>query len=329
MKIAIIGAGLAGLTLAHKLKAHAEVTIFEKSRGLGGRIATRYADPYQFDHGTQHFTAYHDSFRAFIQPMVEAGVIAPWHARFVEMSRNKVLSRRTWTGENIHYVGMPKMNAIGRYLAEGLEVVGSCRIETMAQHADSQWELTDDTGEHRGSYDWVISTAPPEQAYDLLPDSFAYKASLPQSKLLGCFALMLGFAEPLPLEFDAALVKQADISWMSVNSSKPGREETSFSLLVHATNRWAEAHMEDDPAQVQAHLLQEVSSIIEHDVSKADHIALHRWRYANIKKQTGPRGLVDEKNRLAACGDWCIQGRVEAAYLSAEYTAEAVLDSLN
>ena len=42
-KIAIIGAGLAGLTLARALPAHAEVTLFEKSRGIGGRMATRYA----------------------------------------------------------------------------------------------------------------------------------------------------------------------------------------------------------------------------------------------------------------------------------------------
>jgi predicted NAD/FAD-dependent oxidoreductase len=44
---------------------------------------------------------------------------------------------------------------------------------------------------------------------------------------------------------------------------------------------------------------------------------LHRWRYANVGNEESELTLVDDKNRLAACGDWCSEGRVEAAYLSA------------
>ncbi|MFZ9092741.1 MAG: NAD(P)-binding protein [Planctomycetaceae bacterium] len=41
--VAIIGAGLSGLTLANRLQNRAEVTVFEKSGGFGGRMATRHA----------------------------------------------------------------------------------------------------------------------------------------------------------------------------------------------------------------------------------------------------------------------------------------------
>ena len=75
MKIAIIGAGLSGLTIALKLKNFADITIFDKSRGAGGRICTRYAEPYVFDHGAQFFIARSNKFKKFLEPMIEAGVI--------------------------------------------------------------------------------------------------------------------------------------------------------------------------------------------------------------------------------------------------------------
>ena len=65
MKIAIIGAGIAGLTCAHMLKKYNPI-IFEKSRGIGGRLATRYSDQYQFDHGAQYFTVKDKEFDKFL-----------------------------------------------------------------------------------------------------------------------------------------------------------------------------------------------------------------------------------------------------------------------
>lgn len=55
---------------------------------------------------------------------------------------------------------------------------------------------------------------------------------------------------------------------------------------------------------------------------KAEHIDLHRWRYANIHKQSGEPALIDMNHRLAAIGDWCIQGRIESAFFSAMQAAE-------
>ena len=70
LNIAVIGSGMAGLTLAKQLGAHADVTIFEKSRGLGGRMATRYANDFVFDHGAQFFVAKTPMFRQFLSPLI-------------------------------------------------------------------------------------------------------------------------------------------------------------------------------------------------------------------------------------------------------------------
>ncbi len=70
MHIAIIGTGLSGLTVAGLLKSAANITLFEKSCGVGGRMATRYAEPYSFDYGAQFFTAKTRPFQAFILEQV-------------------------------------------------------------------------------------------------------------------------------------------------------------------------------------------------------------------------------------------------------------------
>src|SRR5260370_14489795 len=53
--VAIIGAGCSGLAAAHELRdAGYSVTLFEKSRDVGGRAATRKQQGFVYDHGAQY-----------------------------------------------------------------------------------------------------------------------------------------------------------------------------------------------------------------------------------------------------------------------------------
>lgn len=306
--------------LAHRLKARASVTVFEKSRGVSGRMSTRYTERYQFDHGTQFFTARTDTFRSFLQPLIAQGVVARWDAAFVELNRGATISKRQW-GENFpHYVAVPGMSHLGKYLVTDLDVRLRTRVAEIGA-TDRGWLLLSATGDRLGEYDWVVSTVPPAQAGELLPTSFCHLPNLKKIKMVGCYALLLGMQSPIQLPWQAALVQDADISWISVNRSKPGRSG-GFCLLVHATNAWSENHIGDDVGEVKKHLVQETSDLLGHDVTNADYCTVHRWRYANIEKQDGPVAYVDEERSLAACGDWCIQGRVEAAFTSATSLAD-------
>ena len=254
--------------------------------------------------------------------MVGAHVIANWTPVFAELDRDRVLSQRPWDDDYPHYVAQPSMNSLGAHLARDIDVGGATQVAHVVR-TDNTWALQDVESASLGSFDWVVSTAPAAQTAQLLPPEFAYRNRVQSAKLLGCYALMLGFAAPLPLDWQTALVRNADISWISVNSSKPGRPD-AFSLVVHSTNRWAEAHMEDELSDVEQHLLAEVSMVIGHDASQADYRRVHRWRYANIDKQSGEPSLVDADNQLAACGDWCVRGRVEAAFTSAMSLADRI-----
>ena len=245
--------------------------------------------------------------------MIEAGVIQSWNAKFVEIKKDKIISRRQWDNDNPHYVGSPTMSSIGKYLSQDLNV--QLNSEISINRSKDHWQIVDKEGSDQGVFDWVISTAPVSQSAILLPVDFKFHETLLSRKMMGCFSLMIGFDDSLNLAWEAALVSEADISWISVNSSKPGRNG-SFTLLVHSTNSWAEENINQEKDAVIEHLMNETSKIIGKKVYDANHIDLHRWKYANIKKQDVESPFIDENNQLAACGDWCIKGRIESAFLS-------------
>lgn len=326
-KIAIIGAGLSGLSLAQKLKTTADVTIFEKASGASGRMATRLAGEYEFDHGAQFFIAKTPEFEAFIQSLLEAKIIERWDANFVEINKQTIISGRQWNADNPHYIGAKRMNQIGKYLAKGLTLKLNTEVAPLKQQINAKWPLQDSDGNDLGAFDWVISTAPAKQSSILLPSFFSPQKRLKATKMLGCFALMLGLENDPDLPWQAAVVKEADISWIALNSHKPGRPKATC-LIAQSTNNWAATNSEMDHGHVIKHMQQELLEITGHDFSNANHTALHHWRYANIEKQQGPPYLLDKANQLAACGDWCIMGRMESAYLSAHHLHQSLVDAI-
>jgi len=320
--VAVIGAGLAGCTVAHHLSEIASVKLFEKSKSLGGRIATRVSCDHQFDHGAQFFTARSSDFKDFLTPLVDAGCVARWDARFAEFDGAQLIRQTEWGGSPSHWVGMPTMSGFVERLSNGLDCVFDVEVARVEKEKD-RWILFDAQGNLLGDYDWIILTAPAPQTHNLLPNEISFKTQVGLIKMLGCYSLMLGYRHAVNLPFDAALVKNASISWISVNSSKPNRK--NFSILVHSTNRWAEQNMNTDLAEVQEKLFEFTSEILGFNVKSADYIETKRWRFANSIRQTDQPFFLDRSNQVASCGDWCIRGRIEAAFLSAKKLAVDLL----
>ncbi|MBC7822907.1 MAG: FAD-dependent oxidoreductase, partial [Candidatus Parcubacteria bacterium] len=69
--IAVIGAGVAGLTCAQQLhQAGYRVVVIEKSRGMGGRLATRRLQGTHADHGVCYLKPKDDRFKALITTLL-------------------------------------------------------------------------------------------------------------------------------------------------------------------------------------------------------------------------------------------------------------------
>ena len=237
------------------------------------------------------------------------------------LARRRFYERR-WDDAHPHYVGCPGMNALPKALADGLTV----RLETRIEHARydaGAWTLRTGDGATFDGFDWLICTQPSPQVLSVVGPDSALSERAQSATMKACFALMLGFEHPIETRFDAARVLEADISWISVNSSKPGRSD-DFALLVHATNAWADANLELDLDVAKSHMLDQLHRVSGIDGSAAAVQQIHRWRYANADSQPGPDYFIDRDSQLAACGDWFIRGRVEAAFRSAMSLAREI-----
>lgn len=323
MKIAIIGAGIAGLTLAQQLKSYAEITVFEKSRGVGGRMATRTAGEFQFDHGVQHFTARSKPFRAFLQPFLHTNVVQFWKPLLLTLEVGQEPYKRDWF--EAHYVGTPVMTSLAKTLAQDIDIRLQTKVTAVSK--DHQfWQInTQDaagTSQLHEHFDWVLYAIPAPQVAKLLPAEFAEQIALDKVSMTPCFSLMLGMQEALKLNFAAAKVQRSAISWISVNSARPQRD-TGYSLLVHTDPAWSQAHIEHDPNQLQAELIQTLVQLLNQDIQPT-HAALHRWLYAGTSTPLGQDYWLNTDQRIGLCGDWCISERVESAVLSSLRLAEKI-----
>jgi predicted NAD/FAD-dependent oxidoreductase len=321
-KVAIIGAGVAGLSAARRLCASAETVLFEKSRGPGGRLAHRRAEPFGFDFGAQFITARDPVFRAEIERLAAAGIVAPWRCRFVEIERDRIVSARHWDEEKPHFVGVGRMTSLAAAWAAGLDLRRTIHISALHPQAKG-WRLLDKDGSDHGPFDFLILAIPAAQAADLLPPGTPLKGFAQNTRMKGCFALMLGFDELPDLGYDAAMIRQSPLSWLSVSRSRPG-QEGGAGLLLLSDNDWADRHIEEPPDDIVLRLHEALHALVG-ELGAPRHSDLHRWRYANCDRQVGPASLIDADNRLGLCGDWTSHGRVEAAFLSGVQVAEQFL----
>ncbi|KQW29538.1 hypothetical protein ASC71_14060 [Rhizobium sp. Root1240] len=317
--IAIIGAGLAGLTLGQRLKPQANVTIFEKSRGLGGRMATRRREECAFDHGAQYFTARSERFRTLVREAMIAGSLAEWPAAVPTLTGPAQLATDGRSGE-ARYVGAPAMTGLANHMARGLEIQREITITPLISE-ENGWRLRDQDQRDLGRFDLVISTAPAPQTARLMPQAFSGHAALAEVRLSGCFTLMIGLEIAPQLGFEAARIDDEILSFMAVNSTKPGRPGKP-ALVVHSRNDWAEANLESDRGAVTEQMLASLENRTGVNFRQAPWIDLHRWRFANVEQAAGEPFLFDPALGLGACGDWCIGNRVEAAFQSASALAD-------
>ncbi|MGC4408391.1 amine oxidoreductase [Rhizobium rosettiformans] len=322
--IAIIGAGIAGITLGRNLSGLADITVFEKSRGLGGRMANRRREGFSFDHGAQYFTARSPAFKAAAEQAVAQGHADIWPRAVHTLTTNGLVADSRPTEPR--YIGIPGMSGFANGLAEGLEIRKEASVARLAPSGNG-WALSDNEDRHLGHFDLVISTAPAPQTIRLMPETFSAHAALKTVKMSGCFTLMIGLDAQLDLGFEAARIEDPVLSWIAIEASKPGRSEKT-ALTIHSRNDWAEANLERDRGEVQAEMLQSLKRLLGKNFSTPAWLDLHRWRYANVERPVGQPFLFDPALGLGACGDWCLGNRVEAAVESALALSEILIARL-
>lgn len=298
--VAIIGAGIAGLSCAQQLDSSGyAVTIFEKSARLCGRSATRIRGDHRFDHGAQYLTANHDPFRTFVERGLSQGSIGLWKPR-------------SFTGDS-HvpwFVGTPGMSSLG----DVFSVRDAVRTNTLVneiRRSDDAWTVRGTSGETNFSetFDQVVVATPSRQATDILradgdphsPGAAELNVMADEIKhisMLPCWTVMLVvdklFGARWPYDVLHTRGRDSDldrcaVGWLANNSSKPHRphHKQTHDWVVQSSPSWAEARLEDDPRQVARELITEVEKRLGVELrSFVRDCVAHRWRFARVARKS-------------------------------------------
>lgn len=318
--IAIIGAGIAGLSCAVRLKSLGhQVEVFEKGRGPAGRMSTKRGDDWTADHGAQYFTARDPLFIKQVEQWLAEGVAAPWSPDL------KVFEAGQWQAsqsKDVRYVGIPGMNAPAKQLAKDLMIHSSQTIDSL-KHKDGKWYLhSAESGDIAQAFDELILAIPGPQAFTLAQHiDTEIKALTENSNMKGCWTIMARFKEKQNVPFDAAFVNRELISWISRNLSKPARKGLE-SWTIHANADWSQEFIELDKEQVTEQMLA-CAKKVGLDCTSAD-IAIHRWRYASGSTTSAPGFYINPALHIGVCGDWLNGGRVEGGWLSGYQLANRI-----
>ncbi|WP_119394807.1 NAD(P)/FAD-dependent oxidoreductase [Salinibius halmophilus] len=316
MRVAVLGAGMAGASAAMHLKqAGHQVTVIDKSRGVGGRMSTRRMLEGQFDLGAQYFTARDNAFIAQVDTWLSKGAVAAWQPSIATYSAATGLTHSP--DDQVRYVGRPAMNAPIKYMLSGINVELNFKIEQVAFES-GKWQLG-----ALGEFDALVSTLPPEQALELFPHEPILHEM--QSVMSPCLAIGLQLAQPITAKVDAVFIKEHPLNWVARDSSKPHRNHQHDYWLLHCSPAWSKANYDKPADELLDHAVQWLSEIFSvHDLSLLS-TTVHRWRYAKPVPDA-PRidASFNASCGLALAGDWLQGGRVEGAWLSGKYAAQQI-----
>lgn len=303
MRVAVVGAGLAGITTAQRLTTagHA-VVVWEKSRGVGGRTATRRG-PHgmRFDHGAPFL---HDGLDPLSGPALATyDVVRPDGTRVR------------------HAVGEPAANAVAKARAADLDVRTGKRVATIHEQGPG-WALTGDDGEPLGTYDAVVVAAPAPQTADLLDGPAPQLAAQARSVAFApCWSVMAAWDQPLELAFTGT-AEIPDLTWALAESPKPGRSPGERWVL-QGSAAWSADHLEEEPTAVATALLGRFGTVCGSPLPEPEHLVAHRWRFARPRSPLRDRYL--RHGTLLATGDWCGGDTAGAAIRSGRAAADALM----
>lgn len=321
--VAVVGAGLAGASCARALhEAGWAVRLFDKSRGAGGRLATRRASwlgaggaaqPVALDHGCLGFSAQSLAFKAFC-----AG-LPRWRPRPAPQSAP--LEERA---ELI--VPAPDLPSLCRELIGSLPLRTGVGVQQLHRDAGG-WRLDDDDER----FDAVVLAIPPAQAMPLLAPhraDWAQRAALvpmqPGWTLFGVAA-----AAPGDAGWELLRPRQGPLAWVMRNDSRPGRAPAADGLahwVAHASPAWSREHLESDPEAAAERLDAALAEALGHPLDWRLRL-VHRWRYAVPVLHPGaPRAEAwwDPGLGLGVAGDFLGGGGVEGAWLSGRALAASL-----
>lgn len=321
-KVVVIGAGMAGLTAAHRLSAVAEVIVLDKGRGVGGRLATRRNGEATFDHGAQFLTTHSDEFAQIVNRWVNDGVVTPWF-------RGRIgPDGVTDPDGHTRFRGVISMNAIAKALSVGLDVRTASLVSALRNDGTS-WTVVMNDGTELFA-DGMVVTSPVPQTLALFDNgnvalSAADAVALASIDYDPCLALMAMLDGPSGLPEPGAVDPvDGPIDWMADNQLKGISAVPA--VTIHASAEFSRAQWDATDEEIADALVRaaQLDSVVI-----PGSVQIQRWRYARPSIEHPERFLLlDGVPPIVCAGDAFGGAKVEGAALSGTAASIALYSAL-
>lgn len=338
--ILVVGAGLAGLTAASALSDDGtSVLVVDKSRGVGGRMATRRIGGATFDHGAQFITVRDESFARSIEAWREEGIVAQWFGGTSPVAGHERVVGGGSVGKgapaataHARYRGNPSMTAVAKALARTLDVRLGSRVKHLAVAGD-EWSahLEDGTRISAGA---LLLTPPVPQSLELLDAAGTIIPSRVREDLHAisyemCIAVMSVLDGPSTVgEPGGFAPADGPVAWIADNQRKGISDVPAVTL--HADGAFSEAHWEEEREEVGRRLIDAAAPWLGSGVTE---FQVHGWRYSkpvrlSNRRCLGTRPVLRSGQPgttappVVFAGDAFGGPRVEGAFLSGRAAAD-------
>ncbi len=345
--VVIIGAGIAGLTCAQTLqKAGQNIVILDKSRGVGGRVATRRIQTTHADHGACYLSPAQDpNLQGLIHQMLAQGILQVWTDTVHEFSPDSGLQPAPT--RQPRYVAPAGMSAIAKFLTPNLDLRLNHLVTRLTLNAD-HWECAI-AQEPPICAKAIVLAIPAPQAAALIPSSAdpsateyrEFMAQLTSVDFFPSLSVMAGYSrdraaawqQDYPQIRAITLPNDPVVSWLGFDSSKhaPSLESTPADtepvFVLQSSAAFAVLHL--DTADLQpaaAQMLAQAARQFAPWLETPTWMQIHRWRYAFARSPLSTAYLAAPTVLPLVCGgDWCGGRKVEDAYLSGQAIAKHLL----
>ncbi|MGB7892372.1 MAG: FAD-dependent oxidoreductase [Microcoleus sp.] len=329
--VVVIGAGMAGLSCAQRLRqAGYSVAVVEKSRGAGGRVATRRVQGTRADHGARYLEPQGDAVQGLIEALVDRHILKLWTDTVWEFRQGKLSATASSC-----YVAPAGMNAIGKYLAEDLEIWFGHRVQAISTTDNQRWHLSlEVTNDNLPTPQELIAKAvvvaiPAPQALMFLNSEIGLTSDfldkLRSVEYEPCITVMAGYPAAKQQDWSnlnpqwksVSFPDNSDLAWVGLDSSKR-LESHQPVFVVHSSTNFAERYLEAADLDTVGHeLLSRASEYLIPWLKEPEWLQVHRWRYAFCGNPLPVSCLPAGGNLPLVCaGDLCGEGQIEGALRS-------------
>ena len=318
MKIIIIGAGISGCSCAHALALTGhQVTLVEKGRGVGGRMATRRMDGARIDHGAQFFTTRDARLQKLNRQWIEEERVVEWYDKVPGCPD---------IPSDMRYRGSRGMTGPAKSLTKDCSLALNFFAEKIERNR--RWQVTERGGEERVlEADHLVITIPSLQMLELFGRSNLDLGSSVMSRLEAirhtrCLAILGILDRPSRLQFPGALTHPCKhVDWLSDNQGKGISERPAITL--HASAEFSEQYWDVSDTEWGNQLLGPAGEVLEAQVVSW---VSHRWGFAKPLVTFGESHYHLPEIGLTLAGDSFGGERVERAAISGLDASTAILE---